>query len=134
MTAAFYKKENSPLNDKPHQINKAMKRSILSIMAVAALGITGANAQSAITLNTTDLAYIGKVVKQASDTMPGSSIVPGPAGTNQTWNFSALMQHSVDTLTFTNPNWRNRCSGRQLWRVFVHQQLRYKRNRAGVLW
>src|ERR1051326_4256836 len=60
-----------------------------------------ANAQ--ITITMADIAGIGKVIKQATDTTP--TISPGTAGTNQTWNFSALAQHSLDTLTFTNPYW-----------------------------
>ena len=82
-----------------------MKKTLLSIMAVSALGIAGTKAQSPITLTSVDLAYVGKEIKQASDTIPDASITPGTAGTNQTWSFGLLAQHTVDTLVFTNPNW-----------------------------
>lgn len=81
-----------------------MKKLLLSfsfIIAVVAL-----NAQ--ITITSADIAAVGKVLIVGHDTvkvnMPGA-INPGPSGANQTWNFSTLVANTVDTLTFTNPNW-----------------------------
>lgn len=80
-----------------------MKKIIFSVIA---LGLSAAAmAQNPITLTSVDIAYIGKEVKQATDSMPAATIVPGAAGTNLTWNFSNMAQHTVDTLVFTNPNW-----------------------------
>lgn len=74
-------------------------------MAFAGFGLTGVMAQNPITLTSIDIAYVGKEIKQAMDSVPAATIVPGPAGTNQTWNFSNMAQHTVDTMVFTNPNW-----------------------------
>ena len=62
-------------------------------------------AHSQITIQMADIAAIGKLIYSANDTLPAPSIVPGPAGSNVTWNFSALNNHFLDTLNFTNPNW-----------------------------
>ena len=59
-----------------------------------------ANAQ--ITITQSDIAGWGDVIRQATDTLPASTIKPGGTG-NQTWNFSALNTHLTDTLTFQNP-------------------------------
>lgn len=77
-----------------------MIKRLLSVCVIAT-AFTGVNAQ--ITITVADIAGIGKVIRSANDTMP--TVIPGPAGANVTWNFTALNNHSVDTLTFTNPNW-----------------------------
>lgn len=61
-----------------------------------------------ITISQWDVASPGYQLQMAHDTekttAPGS-ITPGFSGANQTWNFSTLSGNTVDTLTFTNPNW-----------------------------
>ena len=61
-----------------------------------------------ISLGQWDVAMPLTVIQVAHDTLkpmnPGS-INPGPAGASQVWNFSTLAAHTVDTFTFTNPNW-----------------------------
>lgn len=76
-----------------------MIRKLLSVSLMAAC----ISASAQITVTQADIASIGTVVKQARDSVP--TVLPGPAGANQTWNFSTLMSHEVDTLTFTNPAW-----------------------------
>lgn len=76
-----------------------MIRKLLSVSFMAAC----ISASAQITVTQADIASIGTVVKQARDSVP--TVMPGPAGANQTWNFSTLMSHEVDTLTFTNPAW-----------------------------
>lgn len=65
-------------------------------------------ASAQITVSQWDVVMPGKQIIQARDTLkennPGA-INPGPAGANQTWNFSTLGAHVIDTLTATNPNW-----------------------------
>ena len=56
-----------------------------------------------VTLSQWDVANIGFEIRQAHDTMP--VVVPGPGGASQTWNFTNLNNHTLDTLIFTNPNW-----------------------------
>jgi hypothetical protein len=78
-----------------------IKKLLTTSFAIAACFT--ANAQ--ITLTSADLGSIGDQVQQAVDTLPASTLSPGSAGTNQTWNFSGLAQHIVETVTFSNPNW-----------------------------
>jgi len=70
--------------------------------------VCAANMNAQITITQNDVATVGKVILRThdteKDTMPGS-INPGPAGANQTWNFSTLITGNVDTLLFTNPAW-----------------------------
>jgi hypothetical protein len=77
------------------------KKLLFTFGMVAAAGL----AHAQITLNSGDIAQIGKVIKQANDTTPAPSIVPGPAGASVTWNFTALASDVIDTLIFTNPSW-----------------------------
>lgn len=79
-----------------------MKKLVLSAIALASVCW---NASAQITLTASDLGSIGDQVEQAFDTLPPAAIVPGPAGTNQVWNFNNLAQHYVQTMTFSNPNW-----------------------------
>ncbi len=74
-----------------------MKKHLLAF-TVALLPLAG-SAQITITL--ADVAPIFTVIRQAQDTTP--TVTPGTAGAAQTWNLSALNNHSVDTLTFTAP-------------------------------
>lgn len=74
-----------------------MKKHLLAF-SVALLPLA-ASAQITITL--ADVAPIFTVIRQAQDTTP--TVTPGSAGAAQTWNMSALNNHSVDTLTFTAP-------------------------------
>lgn len=74
-----------------------MKKHVLAF-SVALLPLA-ASAQITITL--ADVAPIFTVIRQAQDTTP--TVTPGAAGAAQTWNMSALNAHSVDTLTFTAP-------------------------------
>lgn len=75
-----------------------MKKQILSLFAVVALSTT---VKSQITVNSTDVISVGDLVIQAGDTL--ISITPTAAGTNQTWDFSALAQHTLDTLRAVDP-------------------------------
>jgi len=56
-----------------------------------------------ITITQNDVVDVGDYVVMKEDTMP-SSITPGSAGINQTWNFSSLNQHNIDTLGFDDPS------------------------------
>ena len=78
-----------------------MKKVLLSIFTVL-LSIT-LSAQISITSD--DIVGAGKVVLEAIDTLPSPSITPGPAGPDQTWDFSALSVDYVDTMWFANPDW-----------------------------
>ncbi|MGZ4034301.1 MAG: T9SS type A sorting domain-containing protein [Bacteroidia bacterium] len=74
------------------------KYTILGIFSF--LLISWCDAQ--ITITTADIATPGKVTYQANDTMPVISV--GPAGANQTWNFTGLLNaHTIDTLLFISP-------------------------------
>ncbi|MCC7301057.1 MAG: T9SS type A sorting domain-containing protein [Bacteroidia bacterium] len=75
-----------------------MKKVLLSCLSLCSFA-----AFSQVTLVQWDLANIGFAIRQAHDTMP--VVTPGPSGASQTWNFTNLNSHTVDTLTFTNPNW-----------------------------
>ncbi len=77
-----------------------MLKKILLLSAVCGTLVL-ANAQ--VTITQVNMPGVGYVVAQANDTAPTVSISAG--GTNQTWNFTSLQNHSQDTTIFTNPNW-----------------------------
>jgi len=60
---------------------------------------------SQITITNANIASEGVMIIQANDTIPDSSIVPGDAGANQTWNFAAATADYFDTLYTELPSW-----------------------------
>jgi hypothetical protein len=75
-----------------------MKKTLLSLLMVTCVGALSAQ----ITLLDTDIVGQGSVVEQARDTLPGATTI-GSGGASQTWNFSTIQQHELDTLFFLNP-------------------------------
>ena len=57
-----------------------------------------------ITVADTDIANIGDIIYQATDTAPGLIIAPGSSGTNQIWDFSSLQITEIDTIEFISPS------------------------------
>lgn len=74
-----------------------MKKSLLAVSAV----LCAFAAQAQITISQADVAPLFTVALQATDTTP--TVLPGIAGTNQTWNFSALNNQGIDSVEFTLP-------------------------------
>lgn len=70
-----------------------MKKLLLSSFCICML-----SAGAQITLNTSDVGAINKVIFNATDTMPTISI--GSAGASQSWNMTALSADIQDTITF----------------------------------
>ncbi len=60
---------------------------------------------SQITITNANLAPEGVTVITANDTLPDSTIVPGNAGSNQTWNFTAATADVFDTVYTELPSW-----------------------------
>ena len=58
---------------------------------------------SQITVTDSDIASVGDVIYQAVDTLPSSSIQPGNAGPNQSWDFSSLQVMELDQTEFISP-------------------------------
>jgi hypothetical protein len=77
-----------------------MKKTLLTLLMIASVGIYSLQAQ--ITVYDTDVVGVGDIVEQASDTLPGA-ITIGSGGASQTWNFSAINEDVLDTLSFKNP-------------------------------
>src|SRR5690606_27884044 len=77
----------------------AMKKNLLSLITLLGAGII-ANAQ--ITINQSHIVSAGDAVEQAVDTLGNTVTSIGPAGANQTWNFTSMTEHYVDTLFFEN--------------------------------
>jgi hypothetical protein len=77
-----------------------MKRFYTAAVACASLLGT---LQAQMVITTADFGTVGDTVVLVSDT---STLVlnPGPAGANQTWNFSALNNNGIDTAFFLAPN------------------------------
>ncbi|MES2592772.1 MAG: T9SS type A sorting domain-containing protein [Bacteroidota bacterium] len=71
-----------------------MRKSLLIITSFC-FGIVSANAQ--ITITTADMPVATKIQYHSNDTVPTISI--GNSDTIQTWNFTAVTQHTVDTST-----------------------------------
>jgi len=80
-----------------------MKTKLLTFISISTISCVNLNAQ--ITVNNYNVAAIGDMIKQANDSLPAASIVAGAPGTNLTWNFSALHDHTTDTLVFEVPGW-----------------------------
>jgi Secretion system C-terminal sorting domain len=59
---------------------------------------------SQITITQNDVIDVGDYIITKEDTMPLPAINPGSAGINQTWDFSTLQQHNIDTLGFDLPS------------------------------
>lgn len=78
-----------------------MNKTLLSTLALSAL-IASGTAQ--VTITSSNVATIGKVIVQDHDTIPSVGV---PAtGASQTWNYSTgLVAHEDDTLSFINPAW-----------------------------
>jgi hypothetical protein len=77
-----------------------MKKTLL----FAAAAITAGTLSAQVTVTSAHVAPMGSVIPQANDTMP-NALDAGSAGANQTWNYTALNEHELDVLTFTNPDW-----------------------------
>jgi len=77
-----------------------MKKTKLLIIAMVFFSV---NTFAQITVTDADLVGVGDIIYQASDTVPGSAITPGNAGTNQTWDFSTLQESSTGNLLFISP-------------------------------
>ncbi len=77
-----------------------MKKHLLFIFAVVFFAFS-INAQ--ISVSSTDVVDIGAISFRGYDTIPDASIMPGNAGANQSWDFSALVAHNHDTLSFVDP-------------------------------
>ena len=58
-----------------------------------------------ITITSNDFIGTGKVIEEANDLTPAASIKPGPAGANQTWDFSDLVADEITTTQTLNPDW-----------------------------
>lgn len=78
-----------------------MKKNLLLALFV---GATANVFAQAITITQADIASIGDTKYQVADTLPDANILPGAAGTAQTWNFSNLKQNICDTFSFVNPS------------------------------
>ncbi len=74
-----------------------MKKQLLLFSTVIAAFTTTAQ----ITITSADITTAGNTVLQRNDTMPTISI--GNSGTSQTWNMSALNNHTQDTMYFVAP-------------------------------
>lgn len=57
-----------------------------------------------ISITSAEIVGAGDVIIQANDENPDASIVPGDAGANVEWDFSALAETGVDTLNFLDPD------------------------------
>ncbi len=77
-----------------------MKKFIL--LTVMSLFAVISSAQ--ITITHYDILNIGEYAVMNHDTIPSTALVPGSAGPNQTWNFSALGTSSKDTIGVVDPS------------------------------
>lgn len=57
-----------------------------------------------ITLESTDVGATGTQYLMGYDTLPSPGINEGPAGVNQTWDYTGLNVHLIDTVDFEVPN------------------------------
>ncbi len=57
-----------------------------------------------ITITADNMAPVGTTIVQATDTMPGATVVPGTPGGNKVWDFSSLTEDFYDTLYTVSPS------------------------------
>jgi hypothetical protein len=76
-----------------------MKKSLLCFASLA----IGSALSAQITINQGDIAPLYTGVLQNNDTLTSSSLLPGNAGANQTYNLTMMNAHTTDTLVFTQP-------------------------------
>ena len=69
-----------------------------------ALAFIGINSLAQITVTDADILDVGDIVYEALDSVSGSAIQIGPAGANQTWDFSNLQQNEVNIIEHVEPN------------------------------
>ena len=81
---------------------KLFKVSKTKLFTIA-LAFIGINAFSQITVTDANLINIGDVIYQAQDTVPGTAIIPGNSGANQSWDFSSAQVMDWDTSEFISP-------------------------------
>lgn len=77
-----------------------MKRNLLLVFVL--IFCSGA-LMSQITINSNNVVDVNDVVINANDSTPDASIVPGNTGASQTWDFSALNTHYLDSMAFMLP-------------------------------
>ena len=76
-----------------------MKTFTLLLAVTASVAAHG----QAITIDSSDAAIMGRTIIMATDTSSMITLTPGPAGANQTWNFSTAVAGTKDTVTFGSP-------------------------------
>jgi hypothetical protein len=72
-------------------------------LAIALIGFVCTRSTAQISVTNADVAPFGDIAIIAHDTIPAPSILAGPAGASQTWNFSALKNIFHDSLAFETP-------------------------------
>ena len=77
-----------------------MRKFTLLILGIIATMVT----YGQISITSAEIIGAGDVIIQANDEDPDASIVPGDAGANIEWDFSALAETSLDTLNFMDPD------------------------------
>ncbi len=77
-----------------------MKRTLLLVTALLLSGLA-VHAQTAITVNSSDIVGAGYTILIAEDTV--NTYTKGTAGANKTWIYTGLAQHKISTSTFTSP-------------------------------
>ncbi|MBK9017547.1 MAG: T9SS type A sorting domain-containing protein [Saprospiraceae bacterium] len=76
----------------------------MKLTFLLALALTTITGFTQITLTAADVAIIGQSMTQVHDTLPDASILAGPGGQNQTWNFSALNDHESYSFAAVAPS------------------------------
>ena len=77
-----------------------LKKNVLLLLLTLVTG----NIYAQITVTSNDIIDAGDIIYEALDSVSGSSIQIGPAGVNQTWDFSNLQNNEVNVIEHVNPN------------------------------
>jgi hypothetical protein len=76
-----------------------MKKNYFLLLLMMA-SLTG---MGQITITNDDFIPLNSTLVIAYDTLPDANIIPGPGGANQTWDFSNVAAHDVDTMLTISP-------------------------------
>ena len=78
-----------------------MKRTLLLSFCIIAVSLVSSGQ---IVITSGDIIPIGTTINYATDTLPGSGIVPGEPGENVTWDFTGVNQDITYTFDLVDPS------------------------------
>ncbi|MEM9022562.1 MAG: T9SS type A sorting domain-containing protein [Bacteroidota bacterium] len=77
-----------------------MRKQLLITLSVVASAVA---ASAQVTIDGSTIAPLNSLAVEGRDNSPAGNLVPGPAGSNQTWNLSGLVESQRDSTLIVDP-------------------------------